>query len=67
MRKCDAICPFWGIFLISSDDSEVESVKAQKDQGGENHPSNRKLDQMGEKRSRAIHLQLQSHGLRLIQ
>ena len=67
MRKSCTICPFWGIFLIGSRDSEVESVKAQKDQGGENQPSNRKLDQMGKKRSRDIHLQLQSHGLRLIQ
>jgi hypothetical protein len=48
MGKVEAICPFWGIRLIGGRDSKIESVKAQKNQGRENHPCDRYFDQMGD-------------------
>jgi len=47
-RTGDMICPFWGIRLIGGRDSKIESVKAQKNQGRENHPCDRYFDQMGD-------------------
>ena len=48
MWKDGAACPFWGIRLIGGRDSKIESVKAQKNQGRENHPCDRYFDQMGD-------------------